>query len=197
MKCETFKKKIKISRLVFIFLASFRWDTPWDIPPPPCSSLPEAPKIEYSFFSCPEGYCCGKVWEVLLYKDSLEPHSHWSLGKKIQPVPSVLGCLPLLSTHDHSLCADGQGLWSWGLPWQNVPCSFSPGAHVVWFFKAKLETTLEFGGWNEAFSSLCPIWFGGSGESELWQAQFGSPIKQQTESTPLCIGRMECLQIFE
>lgn len=167
-------------------------------PPPHTVPLPSRSPQDWVFiFSCPEGYCCGKVWEVLLYKDSLEPHSHWSLGKKTQPVPSVLGCLPLLSTHDHGLCVDGQGLRSWGLPWQNVPCSFSPGAHVVWFFKAKLETTLEFGGWNEAFSSLCLICFGGSGESDLWQAQFGSPMKQPTESTPLCIGRMESLQIFE
>lgn len=96
-----------------------RWSRPGQL-----YTRPSNPQGWGFIFFCPKGYRCGKVWEAPLYKESLEPLGHWSLSRKIRPVPSVLGCLSLL----WPWCAHWwQGLRSWGLPWQNVPCSFSPG----------------------------------------------------------------------
>lgn len=118
----------------------------WPRPPSECPVF---------IFVCPKGNWCGKVWEAPLYKESLEPHGHWSWSRKTRPVPSVLGCLPLVSTHDHGLPIGGQGLRSWGLPWQNVLGSFSPEGPGSVVCKAKLETTPESWVWNSLF--LCSV----------------------------------------
>lgn len=105
-----------------------RWSWPGQL-----YTRPSNPQGWRFIFICSKGYWCGKVWEAPLYKESLEPQGHWSLSRKIHPVPSVLGCLSLPSTCDHGVPIGGRVFRVEGSLGGMFPVVLAQEVRVVWF----------------------------------------------------------------